>query len=30
MGVADIILGTWFGPDKTVTDVTFSGNGHRR
>lgn len=23
VGVADIILGTWFGPDKTVTDVTF-------
>jgi hypothetical protein len=23
MGVADIVLGTWFGPDKTVTGVTF-------
>jgi hypothetical protein len=20
--VADIVLGTWFGPDKTITDVT--------
>ena len=22
VGVADIVLGAWFGPDKTVTDVT--------
>ncbi len=22
VGVADIALGTWFGPDKTITDVT--------
>jgi hypothetical protein len=23
MGVSDIVLGTWFGPDKTITAVTF-------
>jgi hypothetical protein len=23
LGVADIVLGTWFGPGKTVTDVLF-------
>ena len=22
VGVADIVLGTWFGPDATITDVT--------
>lgn len=22
VGVADIVLGIWFGPDKTITDVT--------
>jgi hypothetical protein len=22
VGVVDIVLGTWFGPDKTITDVT--------
>jgi hypothetical protein len=23
IGVSDIVLGAWFGPDKTITDVTF-------